>query len=148
MTQEEAVEIADNWKYPEPYSFYNMTADKEDYDEIIDSGTRGENFFSVISNSTLLGFFCVFSDKDNTEEAEVDIGMRPDLTGKGLGLRFTNVIIEYLEKNLKISVIWFSVAKFNKRAIKVYERAGFHCIKEKLQKTNGSEYAFIVMKRG
>ncbi len=45
MNQDEAEEIANSWKYPEPYSFYNLTEDIEDYNEILDPTKRGDNFF-------------------------------------------------------------------------------------------------------
>ncbi|MEX5938097.1 hypothetical protein [Mammaliicoccus sciuri] len=45
MKQDEAMEIADLWKYPEPYSFYNLTEDIEDYNEIIDPNERKDRFF-------------------------------------------------------------------------------------------------------
>lgn len=31
LNDDYAIEIANHWKYPDPYSFYNMTADPEDY---------------------------------------------------------------------------------------------------------------------
>lgn len=36
LTQIHALEIANEWKYDDIYSFYDMTADAEDYKEFID----------------------------------------------------------------------------------------------------------------
>ena len=47
MNQKEAMEIADNWKYNDEYAFYDMTADPEDYEEIVNELKRGDNYFSV-----------------------------------------------------------------------------------------------------
>jgi ribosomal-protein-alanine N-acetyltransferase len=40
-----------------------------------------------------------------------------------------------------------SVATFNKRAIKAYQKAGFEKGEVFLQKTNGGEYEFLRMSR-
>lgn len=145
MSQKEAVEIADYWKYPAPYDFYDMAADKEDYDEMIDPLARGDKFFSITKDQELIGFFCVFPKEPTTNEIELGLGMKPELTGKGLGERFVKVIIEYLKGNYSGQVVWLSVADFNQRALKVYEQVGFNYVTEKLQKTNGGEHNFIVM---
>ncbi|MDN6640689.1 MAG: GNAT family N-acetyltransferase [Tetragenococcus sp.] len=145
MTQKEADEIADYWKYPEPYDFYNMTADKEDYDEIVDPLARGDKFFSITKGQELIGFFCIFPKEPATGEIELGLGMKPELTGKGLGEVFVELIVEYLQANYLDQVIWLSVADFNQRALKVYKQVGFNYVTDKLQKTNGGEYNFIVM---
>ena len=36
LTQIHALEIANEWKYDDIYSFYDMTADAENYKEFID----------------------------------------------------------------------------------------------------------------
>ncbi|WP_218672698.1 GNAT family N-acetyltransferase [Oceanobacillus timonensis] len=145
MDQKEAMEIADCWKYNEPYDFYDMTADQEDYEEIIDPHQRTDTFYSVIDNNQLVGYFCLFPKDSAMNEIELGLGMKPGITGKGFGEQFVKEILSYIEKHFSFQVIWLSVADFNQRAIKVYERAGFKYVTEKIQKTNGGEYLFIVM---
>ena len=123
MNQKEAMEIADNWKYNDEYAFYDMTADPEDYEEIVNELKRGDNYFSVIKDDSLYGFFCI--SEDNNNNIEVGLGMKPEYTGLGKGLEFVNLIIEYVKSNYKNKTIILDVASFNERAIKVYERAGF-----------------------
>lgn len=146
MNQTEALEIANNWKYPAPYDFYDMTADQEDYDEILNERQRMNHYFSVKNNRELTGFFCVFP-KENLPKnnIELGLGMKPELTGSGLGEAFTQLIIDYVDKTYFFPTIWLPVAKFNQRAIKVYERLGFTYIDDIQQKSNGGKYPFIVM---
>ena len=35
LNDDYAIEIANHWKYPDPYSFYNMTADPEAFIRLI-----------------------------------------------------------------------------------------------------------------
>ena len=95
MNQKEAMEIADNWKYNDEYAFYDMTADPEDYEEIVNELKRGDNYFSVIKDDSLYGFFCI--SEDNNNNIEVGLGMKPEYTGLGKGLEFVNLIIEYVK---------------------------------------------------
>ena len=85
MRQPEAVEIADRWKYPGEYAFYDMTADPEDYEEIVTPEKRGDRYFSVFSGNELTGFFCV---EREDSDIEIGLGLRPDLTGQGRGVFF------------------------------------------------------------
>lgn len=145
MSQTDSLEIADKWKYPAPYNFYDMTEDLEDYEEIISSTKRGDHYFSMKQNGVLVGFLSVYPCENNQKEIEFGIGLRPDLTGKGNGKAYTELALSYIEQKLAPDRIWLSVAEFNKRAIKVYERIGFKEEYKKMQKTNDSEFKFVVM---
>lgn len=46
MNQQEAEVIAE-WSYPEPYDFYDMKADPEDYEEFISPDQRNPHTYSV-----------------------------------------------------------------------------------------------------
>lgn len=82
MRQPEAEEIADSWKYDGEYAFYDMTADPEDYEEIMSPDLRGDRYFSVFDDDVLIGFFCV---EREGRDAALGLGLRPDLTGRGEG---------------------------------------------------------------
>lgn len=43
LSQSNALIIANEWKYDGEYSFYDMTADSEDYEEFIDEDLRNAN---------------------------------------------------------------------------------------------------------
>ncbi|WP_077622747.1 GNAT family N-acetyltransferase [Sediminibacillus massiliensis] len=143
MTQYEAEEIAYQWKYPEPYSFYDMTADPEDLEEFLDSKERGESYFSVYDGQELIGFWCA-TQPDQTA-VEIGLGMKPEITGKGKGIEFIKAGIAFTEMSCKSEKIVLSVAAFNKRAIRVYQQAGFKTLHYFNQDTNGSTYSFVKM---
>lgn len=143
MTQEEAREIAYNWHYEGEYSFYDMEADMEDLEEFLNDELRGDTTFVVQDNKVLVGFFS-FRKIDN-QTVEIGLGMRPDRTGNGLGLKFVKAGLAFSEKKYHPKYMTLSVAAFNKRAIKVYKKAGFEAVGTFVQETNGGRYEFLKM---
>ena len=144
MTIDVARVIADHWKYPAPYDFYDATADMEDYKEFVTAAQWPDRFWQVRHHEDLVGFFT--ADTRDDDRCEISLGLRPDLTGGGRGLSFLQAGLALLEtEGLTQSPVTLSVAAFNQRATKVYEAAGFATIRTYTQATNGSTYDFIEM---
>jgi [ribosomal protein S18]-alanine N-acetyltransferase len=144
MTQEEAEEIA-AWQYEPPYSFYDAAADEGDLRLLLDAASReGRNFSAFDDEGTLVGFF---EYKALGEDVEIGLGLRPDLTGHGLGLDFVVAGMAYGRERFRPKVFRLAVATFNERAIRVYERAGFHPVREYDHETNGGAHRFLEMAR-
>ncbi|UOQ45261.1 GNAT family N-acetyltransferase [Halobacillus salinarum] len=142
IKQAEAVQIS-QWKYPPPYDFYDITADEEDYQEFIDPRKRSEHTYSVFERGVIIGFLTAIPVDEG--KVEIGLGMRPDLTGKGRGEEQLSSMLEFVKKEYDPHTVTLAVAKFNRRAITVYERAGFKKIETYPQKTNGGVYPFIRM---
>ncbi|MDR2995250.1 GNAT family N-acetyltransferase [Bacillus cereus] len=143
MTQKEAEEIAHNWYYEGKYSFYDIEEDAEDLAEFLHDESRGDDIYVVKENSTLIGFFSFC--KINNRTVDIGLGMRPDITGNGLGLKFVKAGLDFSKEKYGCNYITLSVATFNERAIKVYKRAGFEAVGTFIQKTNGSCFEFLKM---
>ncbi len=58
----------------------------------------------------------------------VGLGLRPDLTGQRLGLPFFAAVLAFAAQRFSPDAFRLFVLPFNQRAIRVYERAGFHHI--------------------
>lgn len=147
MTRAASHEIADNWKYPAPFDFYDATADPEDYDEFVTPDLWPEVFQQVRFSGALIGFFAAQPVCEGAA-CEISLGLRPDLTGKGAGQSFLNAGLTWLGTHGYPPRTVLSVAAFNTRAIKVYQAAGFTKAREFPQETNGGVYDFIEMERG
>lgn len=145
LSQNNAEVIANEWKYTGIYEFYNMTSDPEDYEEIITPNLRENNYFQVIEDNKLFGFFVIEKDSDNDDIVDMGLGIKPELTGSGLGQNFLLEILNYIYKNHSAKIVRLGVATFNDRAKKVYEKAGFRQTKIYDQSTNGSLYEFVEM---
>ncbi|MBO1578462.1 GNAT family N-acetyltransferase [Bacillus sp. XF8] len=143
MTQEQAEEIAYNWHYNGQYYFYNMEADKEDLAEFLDPKERGETTFTVWHNNEMVGFFSFH--KIDIHTVDIGLGMKPSMTGNGLGADFVQAGLVFCKEKYKPRYITLSVATFNERAIKVYKKAGFDGVGTFIQRTNGSQFEFLKM---
>ena len=144
MSDEEAREIS-RWHYDPPYDVYDATSDKDDLEELLDPERRRDAYFSVFDESgDLVGFF-QFEREGRT--VDVGLGMRPDLTGKGLGVEYVLAGLQFARERFAPERFTLSVTTFNERAIRVYERAGFERGHVYTHHTNGGEYLFLAMAR-
>lgn len=143
MDIQSAREIADLWRYPAPYDFYDAAADPEDYSEFVTPEKWPAEFQKALRGGELVGFYSLWLSGGG---AEIALGLRPDLTGRGLGEPFVRACVRDVDAKLPTgSHLKLGVAAFNQRAISVYERVGFIATRSYMQATNGGHYEFIEM---
>lgn len=143
MSQAEAETIAD-WRYEPPYDFYDGPADEDDLARLLDPERRRDRFFSGRASEEVVGFFEFRSDGD---AVVIGLGLRPDLTGSGLGRSFVEAGLAFAGERFEPRRFRLSVATFNARAITVYERAGFVVSRSFMHETNGGTHSFVEMER-
>ena len=127
MKIEYAQEIS-NWKYDDLYSFYDHN--ENNISEYMD----GSYYACIDSDDVLVGYFCfgenariptIENDVYDDDFLDIGLGMKPNLYGKGKGLLFFLTGINFAINHFNTNQFRLSVAVFNERAIKVYEKAGF-----------------------
>lgn len=142
MTVQAAQAIA-QWHYPGIYKFYDLDEDPEDREEFLDPETWENASFAVLNEcQELVGFF-LFQQKNNA--LVLGLGMHPSYTGQGCGEAFVRAGMKFANENYHPAVYRLSVATFNQRAIRVYEKLEFVPGRVFIQKTNGGEHEFIEM---
>ncbi len=141
MTEEKAHEVID-WQYPEPYAFYNLTG--EVLGELLDGSYR----VALEESGRVAAFYCTGASARVTgglyeEPGSVDIGLglRPDLTSRGLGGPFLMDILEHLAGTLQPKQFRLTVVAANERAVRLYERLGFRTVR----RFEGEVHAFLIM---
>jgi ribosomal-protein-alanine N-acetyltransferase len=113
-TSPEEVAAIDAYRYDPPYDFYNGSDDPVQ---------NPERFFAARdAGGDLVGFY-YFEAKGDA--LEIGLGLRPDLTGLGLGAEFLRQGVDFGRRHFGATRIILNVAAFNERAITVYERGGF-----------------------
>jgi [ribosomal protein S18]-alanine N-acetyltransferase len=114
---EETQDLLAAWRYPPPYDFY---------DGDVDPVLNPERYFGVWDeHGELVGFY-YFEPKP--PDLDYGLGLRPDLTGRGLGLEFFLTGLAFGRERYRPKRVFLHVAAFNERARRVYERAGFRVV--------------------
>jgi len=130
MSEDYAIEIL-NWRYEFPYDFYNNEVNPDSLKEML-----GDSYFIVLDqHNSLIGFFCTGDSAQvpagrqfgaySEDMVDLGIGMKPELTGQGHGTAFFAFVLRYAQDNYEGVPIRLTVAKFNERAIHLYEKFGF-----------------------
>ncbi|AUB66004.1 MULTISPECIES: GNAT family N-acetyltransferase [Bacillus cereus group] len=131
LTEEEANEI-NMWAYEEPYNLYSFSGEKEVIKELLD----GTYYGCCDDQGEFIGYFCfgenaqVPGGRDanlygGEEAIDIGLGMKPALTGKGMGKEFFQAGIAFATKEFNANMFRLSVATFNTRAITLYKTIGF-----------------------
>ncbi len=141
------------WRYDGPYAFYNL--DPEAVAELLNPAAP---YVAVLdTDDTLAGFFGfgpggqvpgghrvgLYGD----DALDVGLGLRPELTGRGLGRRFVAAGLAYGEERFAPRAFRLTVAGFNRRAIVLYERLGFRPGPAFTSPVRGVETTFLLMHR-
>jgi len=113
----ETHEVLATWRYPPPYDFYDG-----DVDPVLNPE---RHFEARDAEGELVGFY-YFEPKP--PDLDYGLGLRPDLTGRGLGLEFFLAGLEFGRSRYEPRRVFLHVAAFNERARRVYERAGFRVV--------------------
>lgn len=122
------------WRYAEPYAIYSYTPSAEGLAEMLDP--RSPHYAVHNEQGELAGFFCYGTSAQVWESAvpalyaedrtiDIGLGLRPDLTGQGLGLAFVEAGLAFAREQFAPQRFRLFVLSFNERALRVYERAGF-----------------------
>lgn len=121
------------WRYDGPYAFYDLAG--EDVAEFL--AEVGSYVAAEDERGELVGFFGfgAVGQVPGGQDAElyppdaldVALGLRPDLVGGGLGPGFVAAGLAYAREHRSPAPTRFrlSVAAFNERAVRAYERVGF-----------------------
>jgi RimJ/RimL family protein N-acetyltransferase len=130
LTEKNARNIC-SWNYDGIYSVYNMPSWEKAVLlnlKITQQIYREKEFYSIVKDEgELIGYFRIFNATDMGEM--LGIGLIPSLCGKGLGLPILETIKKFACSNLNCKKLTLEVRTFNKRAIRCYEKAGFHVTK-------------------
>lgn len=160
MDEADALTIG-RWRYPPPYVHYSMTAEGEvpaqPDEELLDP--RNHYYAVRDADGDPIGFVN-FAPSALVWEAPapasvvgddgglaVGLGLRPDLTGKGLGLAFVYAALAFAGARFQPSAFWLYVRADNQRAVTVYQWAGFQTVRRFAQRNRHGEADYLEMTR-
>ena len=119
---EETVAIISQWEYEAPYEAYSFKGHHDEY--LLDETIWGVEQFCLICDGVILGqVACQYEGDD----LWVGWSMAPELTGQGNGAVFVERCVHEIRRvKGHTGRILLRVSARNKRAIKAYQKAGFH----------------------
>jgi RimJ/RimL family protein N-acetyltransferase len=133
------------WHYEPPYDFYDLASDPEDEAAMRDPA-QDKHRRAVLGEDGRLDAYWYFDWHGDV--VEVGIGLRPDLTGRGLGESFLRAQLAYATGQWSPATFRLFVAAWNERAIKLYERLGFREVAREMRQFElVGDHEFIRMER-
>jgi ribosomal-protein-alanine N-acetyltransferase len=148
MTPAFAAEIA-RWRYPAPYDCYDMTG--ADPAALADPGS---GFFALTDETGLIGFRSFGPDGQvpggTYDGAALDTGggLRPDLTGRGLGREAIATGLDFGRERFRPAAFRVTIAAFNVRAQRVVTALGFRPAGSFRGSVNGRDYEILTRPAG
>jgi ribosomal-protein-alanine N-acetyltransferase len=137
------------WRYPDQYAFYNVGLTPLITNMLAQTLLRLVGalvYYTVLDEQdAIAGMFSFVPVSPGA--IEIGLGMRPDLTGRGLGLAFVETGLDFARARFHPKHFRLSVATFNERARKVYERAGFVAGRVAMHTKLGQRYEALEMSR-
>ena len=140
-----ASEVA-TWHYEPPYDFYDLASDPHDEAEMRDPAYAARYRAVLAEDDDLLDAFWYFNPQGDA--VDVGIGLRPALTGRGLGEWFLRAQLDYATGEWRPATFRLFVAAWNERAIRLYERLGFSEVRRETRRFElVGEHEFVQMER-
>lgn len=144
LTPAHAVELS-TWRYPAPYDVYDMTG--ADPDQLLDPEL---GFHALVAEGRLVGFRSFGPDGQvpgwEYDDSALDTGggLRPDLTGHGLGRHAIAAGLSFGRERFAPRAFRVTVASFNVRALRTVESLGFHRVGRFDATTGGGSFEVLV----
>jgi ribosomal-protein-alanine N-acetyltransferase len=119
------------WHYDAPYDIYNIAPDNVEKE--MQCFLDPQNAYHTITDEhgDLVAYCCFGLDGQvpggdySAAALDIGLGVRPDRTGQGRGVTYVNAVLDFARRTFPPTAFRVTVAEFNKRALRVWEKAGF-----------------------
>lgn len=141
------------WRYERPYDLYDLHPDDEGAMESFLDPQNG--YHAILDHRGNLVAFCCFGPDAQVpggdyERLALDIGLgvRPDLTGQGNGHLYVESVIRFAQCRFAPTTFRVTIAEFNQRALRVWEKAGFRPVQTFEREPDGRDFVVLVHSTG
>jgi ribosomal-protein-alanine N-acetyltransferase len=144
MTVAFAADIV-TWRYQAPYERYDMTGTDADF--LTDPGA---GFYALTDATGLIGFRSFGADGQvpggsyDSSALDTGGGLRPSLTGRGLGAEAISTGLEFGRQRFAPAAFRVTIATFNLRARRVVSSLGFRPVSQFQSLADGQSYEILV----
>ena len=130
-TEEEKYAICE-WKYDGEYSIYNNSSYEKQIATKRGFANPENHYYSFCDEKKLIGYVNLI---EKESEVFFGIGVNPDYCDQGYGQKITKMACELSHQLYSGKPLCLEVRTWNIRAVKCYEKAGFHIDGEPIQRT-------------
>ena len=142
-----------NWRYEPPYDLYNL--DPENFESELEMLLDAENRYYTLwdESNSIIGYCCFGGEAQvsggDYSQKGLDLGMelRPDRTGQGQGTQFIQALVAFAQQNFQAEQLRVTIAAFNQRALRAWQKAGFKAIGEFSRRSDSQRFV-ILMRKG
>lgn len=140
-----------SWRYEPPYDFYNH--DPAHLDDLIHNCflNPAYHYFAVFDEKNVLVAFRCFGEDarvpggDYSADAlDMGGGLRPDLTGHGLGPLVMRAAMDFARGEFSPRAFRTTVAEFNLRAQRACEKVGYVFVQRFVATHNGIPFVILI----
>ncbi len=138
------------WRYEPPYELYTVPAEGTDEEVALMLGGPSD-FYAVRNESGLLVAFRCFGPDARVpggryDDSALDTGggLRPNLTGRGLGAEIMRAGLAFGQPTYHPSAFRVSVAEFNARALRTCEKVGYRRVATFYSPPNDANFVMLV----
>ncbi|MBW4664300.1 MAG: GNAT family N-acetyltransferase [Chroococcus sp. CMT-3BRIN-NPC107] len=137
-----------NWRYEPPYDLYNYLEEDATLQYFLNPQN---NFYKIVNENGDLVGYCSFGQDGQVSGGDyrydaLDIGMRirPDLAGQGKGIEYANAVLGFTENLLKPKAFRVTIAAFNRRALRLWQKLEFEPQQSFERKSDGMQFIILV----
>ena len=143
------------WRYPPPYDFYDILPPPGEEETLVAFFADPRNRYYAIEDAEVSGelvAFCCFghdaqvpSGSYGDAALDIGLGLRPSLCGRGRGGPLVDAVLTFAQQEFAPPALRTTVAAFNARALRVWQRAGFTPVQSFSSANDGTP--FVVLTR-
>ena len=142
------------WQYPPPYDVYSFHPEQieENVQWLL---TPRFHYYTVWdAREELIGFRCFGEDARvhggdyNIDALDLGGGLRPDLTGRGMGTSFMEAAFTFARGRFAPAAFRATVMAFNKRALRVCTRVGYRPVQDFVSPASGQRFIVLLRAAG
>jgi ribosomal-protein-alanine N-acetyltransferase len=137
------------WHYEPPYDMYNLGSG--DVEEMVRAFLNPQNHYYRIAagGGELVAYCCFGPDAQvpggdyRASALDIGMGVRPDLTGRGQGFHYVQAVLNFARRTFAPLALRVTVAGFNLRALRLWEKAGFHTVQTFHRSLDGKAFHIL-----
>jgi GNAT superfamily N-acetyltransferase len=138
------------WRYEAPYDVYNLEPGD------VEASVRffvdaGNGYWAMLDERGDLAAYCCFGFDAQVPGGDygipaldIGLGIRPDLTGQGNGHLYVGAVLGFAQRTSAQESWRVTVAEFNERARRVWQKAGFDSVQSFERPQDGRPFVILV----